>query len=173
MTDVPAKPHYRAVWISDVHLGTRGCKAEYLDAFLASIECERLYLVGDIFDGWAMQRGSIYFPQTHVNVVRRVLNKARKGTAVTYVLGNHDEMLRQYLDYADVLGFGNIRVVNEATHALADGRVLWVTHGDLYDVVVQAHRWLAILGDRGYDLLIRLNAYVNAIRRRNAAAAAS
>ncbi len=158
------KPHYRSVWVSDVHLGTRGCKAAYLDDFLAAIECDNLYLVGDIIDGWAMSRGTIYFPQEHVNILRRFLNKARKGSRVTYVIGNHDEFLRKYIEDLAALGFGNIRIVNECVHRTADNKTLWITHGDLYDVVIRYHRWLAYLGDRGYDFLLWLNRHFNWLR---------
>lgn len=155
---------FRSVWISDVHLGTKGCKADYLDNFLAAIKCKHLYLVGDIIDGWCMGRGPTYFPQEHVNIIRRFLNKARKGTNIYYIIGNHDEFLRRYHDFFDK-DLGNISIDNEFEHTTVDGRRLWVIHGDLYDGVIRYHKWVSHLGDRGYQLLIWLNRYFNVIRR--------
>ncbi|MDE1830300.1 MAG: UDP-2,3-diacylglucosamine diphosphatase [Thaumarchaeota archaeon] len=160
-----SKHKYRTVWISDIHLGTRGCKAKFLEDFLRSIECEHLFLVGDIIDGWAMSRGSRFFPQEHVNIIRRFLNKARNGTKVKYVIGNHDEMLRKYLDYFVHVDIGNIEIGNDFVHETADGRKLWVTHGDLYDGVTRYHKWISHLGDIGYALLISLNGIFNRIRK--------
>lgn len=157
--------YFRSVWISDIHLGTRGCKAEYLDNFLSSIECENLYLVGDIIDGWCMGRGPTYFPQEHVNIIRRFLNKARKGTNIFYIIGNHDEFLRRYHDFFDN-DLGNISIADEFEHTTVDGKKLWVIHGDLYDGVTRYHKWVSHLGDRGYQFLIWLNRYFNTIRRR-------
>src|SRR5687768_10309227 len=124
------KQRYRTVWISDVHLGTRGCSAEMLVDFLQSIECETLYLVGDIVDGWRLRKGW-YWPDAHNEVVRRILKLAHSGTRVVLVAGNYDEMLR---DYAG-LSFGGVELVLEATHVTADGRRLLVTHGDSFDGV--------------------------------------
>lgn len=155
------KRRLRTVWISDVHLGTRGCNAAMLVDFLRHIECDTLYLVGDIIDGWRLKRGW-YWPAAHNEVVRRVLKMAHRGTRVVYVVGNHDELLR---DYAG-LSFGGVEVVTEAIHVTADGRRLLVTHGDSFDAVVLYHRWLAFLGDQAYSLLIRVNVVFNAVRRR-------
>lgn len=156
---------YRTVWISDVHLGTRGSKVQYLDNFMASIECENLYLVGDIIDGWQMGRRSTYFPQSHVDILRRFLNKARHGTKVFYVVGNHDEVLRKYMDFIVNADFGNIKIADEFIHTTADGRKIWVTHGDLYDGVVRLHKWVSHLGDMGYTALIALNGWFNKVRK--------
>lgn len=158
------KTYYRSVWVSDTHLGTKSCKAEYLDDFLHSFECENLYLVGDIVDGWAMARGSTYFPQSHVNVLRRFLNKARHGTIVKYVIGNHDEFLRKYTDFLHATEIGNIQISDEFVHTTLDGKKLWVVHGDLYDGVTRYHKWLAHLGDIGYTVLLKLNAWFNTMR---------
>jgi UDP-2,3-diacylglucosamine pyrophosphatase LpxH len=155
------KRRYRTVWISDIHLGTRGCNADLLVDFLASIECETLYLVGDIIDGWRLKKGW-YWPDAHNEVIRRVLKMAHRGTRVVFVAGNHDEMLR---DYAG-LSFGGIELVLEAAHTTADGRRLLVTHGDSFDSVVLYHRWLAFLGDQAYCWLLRTNIALNAVRRR-------
>jgi UDP-2,3-diacylglucosamine pyrophosphatase LpxH len=155
------KRKYRTVWISDVHLGTRGCNAALLVDFLRSVECETLYLVGDIVDGWRLRKGW-YWPDAHNEVIRRVLKMAHRGTRVVFVAGNHDEMLR---DYAG-LTFGGVELVLEAVHTTADNRRLLVTHGDSFDGVVLYARWLAFLGDQAYGLLLRANILVNAVRRR-------
>lgn len=151
----------RTIWISDTHLGSRGCKAEYLLAFLKAHRCRTLYLVGDIIDGWRMRR-SIYWPQSHSNVLRRILTLAKEGTRVVYVTGNHDEFLRRYSNNR----FGHIELVDEAVHATADGRRLWVVHGDRFDVVVRHHRMIALLGDVAYDVLLWANRWYNAARTR-------
>ncbi len=151
----------RTVWISDVHLGTPGCQAKALLDFLKHVECDTLYLVGDIIDGWQLRR-NWYWPQAHNDVVQKLLRKARKGTRVIYVPGNHDEFARKYLDHA----FGGIEVHEEWIHHTADGRKLWVTHGDLYDGVIQCARWLALLGDSLYEFTLKLNRHLNSWRAR-------
>jgi len=155
------KRKYRTIWISDIHLGTRGCNAAMLVDFLRSVECQTLYLVGDIVDGWRLKKGW-YWPDEHNEVIRRILKMAHRGTRVVFVAGNHDEMLR---DYAG-LTFGGVELVLEATHIAANGRRLLVTHGDKFDSVVLYARWLAFLGDKAYGLLLRSNILFNAIRRR-------
>src|SRR5262245_48367952 len=145
--DPPAHAYLRTVWISDLHLGTPGCQAEALMDFLRHVDCDTLYLVGDIVDGWQLRR-SWFWPQVHNDVVQKLLRKARKGTRVIYVPGNHDEFARKYLGH----NFGGIEIVPEWVHQTADGRRLWVTHGDLFDGVVQCARWLALLGDWAYTL---------------------
>lgn len=161
-----SKLQYRTVWISDIHLGTRGCKAKYLDSFLSNIKTDNLYLVGDIVDGWNMGRGASYFPQQHVNILRKFLSKSRKGTKVFYVIGNHDEFLRKYLDFFEDTDFGNIQIADEFVHETADNRKLWVIHGDLYDGVTRYHKWVSHLGDIAYNTLIALNSVFNNIRQR-------
>jgi UDP-2,3-diacylglucosamine pyrophosphatase LpxH len=151
---------YRSIWISDVHLGTRGCKAGYLLEFLRTTECEFMYLVGDMIDGWRLKRGW-FWPQAHNDVVQKLLRKARKGTRVIYVPGNHDEFARDYVGNS----FGAIEVVEHAIHHTADGRRLLVVHGDQFDGVVRYARWLAILGDHAYTLALVLNHWLNAARR--------
>lgn len=151
----------RTAWISDLHLGTPGCQAAALLDFLRTLECDTLYLVGDIIDGWQLRR-SWYWPQSHNDVVQKLLRKARKGTRVVLIPGNHDEFARRYVDHT----FGGIEVAAEAIHRTADGRLLWVTHGDLYDGVVQCARWLALVGDRAYTLALELNRLVNSLRAR-------
>lgn len=154
------KLRFRTVFISDTHLGTAGCNADLLFDFLKSIECETLYLVGDIIDGWRLRKGW-FWPTRHNDVVRRVLKMAKKGTRVIYVPGNHDEVLRDFIG----LGFGDIEIMPEAIHETADGRRLLVLHGDEFDGVVLYHRWLAFLGDSAYVALLRLNIWFNAARR--------
>jgi UDP-2,3-diacylglucosamine pyrophosphatase LpxH len=153
---------HRSLWLSDIHLGTPGCKAEFLVDFLKHNECETLYLVGDIIDGWKL-RGSWFWPQEHTNVVRKVLTKAKRGTRVYYVTGNHDEFLRKFVDYR--LEIGNIRMVNEMVHATADGRRLLVLHGDFFDVITRYHRWLALAGDFAYQATMAANFWFNRGRR--------
>jgi UDP-2,3-diacylglucosamine pyrophosphatase LpxH len=136
---------YRTIWISDIHLGTRGCKADFLIDFLRYNDADTIYLVGDIIDGWRLKR-SWYWPQTHNDVIQKVLRKVRKGTRVIYVPGNHDEWLRDYT----LLQFGGVEVAEEVIHVTADGRRLLVLHGDMFDAVVKHARWLALLGDGAY-----------------------
>jgi UDP-2,3-diacylglucosamine pyrophosphatase LpxH len=152
---------FRAIWISDTHLGTPGCQAGHLLEFLRRTESEYLYLVGDIIDSWQMRR-RWYWHQLHNDVVQKVLRKARKGSAVVYVPGNHDEGARHYLG----LAFGGIAIREEAVHTTARGKRLLVTHGDLFDGVVQCARWLALLGDVLYTLALKLNRHFNALRAR-------
>lgn len=151
----------RTAWISDLHLGTPGCQALHLLDFLRSVDCQTLYLVGDIVDGWQLRR-QWFWPQAHNDVVQKLLRKARKGTRVIFVPGNHDEFARRYVSH----DFGGIEVVDEAMHRTADGRLLWVTHGDLYDGVIQCARWLAHVGDRAYEFTLRLNRHLNSVRAR-------
>lgn len=153
--------HYRSIWISDIHLGTRGCKADALLDFLKYTESDHLYLVGDIVDGWRLRR-SWYWAQSHNDVVQKVLRKARKGTNVIYIPGNHDEALRAYVDNQ----FGGISVVKEAIHHTADGRQFLVLHGDEFDAVVRYANWLALLGDWAYNLALDANTWLNVARRR-------
>jgi UDP-2,3-diacylglucosamine pyrophosphatase LpxH len=163
----PAKqdkqPHrYRTIWLSDIHLGTPGCKAEFLVDFLKRNECETLYLVGDIIDGWKL-RSTWFWPQEHTNVVRKILTKSKRGTRVYYVTGNHDEFLRKFVGFK--LELGNIRVVNEMVHTTADGRKLLVLHGDFFDVITRYHKWLALAGDFAYETTMAANFWFNRGRR--------
>ena len=143
---------YRAIWISDVHLGTRGCKADLLLDFLRQTDSDYLYLVGDIVDGWRLKR-SWYWNQHQNDVIQKILRKARKGTEVVYVPGNHDEALRDYT----AMHFGGVAVEREAIHQTADGRRLLVMHGDEFDGVITYARWLAFLGDRAYNIALTAN----------------
>jgi UDP-2,3-diacylglucosamine pyrophosphatase LpxH len=161
MTLIASTTRYRTIWLSDIHLGTRGCKAEFLLDFLRCNESETLYLVGDIIDGWRLRR-SWYWAQSHNDVIQKVLRKARKGTHVTYIPGNHDEWLR---DYAG-LEFGGIALADEVVHVTADGKRLLIIHGDAYDGIVKYARWLALLGDWAYTLALWVNNHFNHIRRK-------
>ena len=152
---------YRTIWISDVHLGTRGCNAEMLIDFLDSVDSETMYLVGDIIDGWRLKK-KFYWPASHNDIVWRILKRARRGTRIVYIPGNHDEMFRQFTG----LSFGGVEIRRAAFHTTADGRRLMVLHGDEFDAVMLAHRWLAFAGDAAYHLLMGLNRRVNAVRRR-------
>jgi len=152
---------YRAIWISDLHLGTRGCNCELLLDFLDHVDSETLYLVGDIIDGWRLKK-RFYWPERHNAIVRRVMKRAKRGTRVVYIPGNHDEMFRQFSG----LNFGGVEIRKKAIHVTADGRRLLVLHGDEFDAIMLAHRWLAHLGDTAYELMMRLNIVVNVIRRR-------
>ena len=151
--------HYRAIWISDVHLGTTGCQANYLLDFLKHNEADTFYLVGDIIGGWRLKK-SFYWPQTHNDVVQKLLRKARKGANVYFIPGNHDESARQYIG----MSFGDIQVVEEIIHTTKDGKKLWVTHGDLFDGVMQYAKWLAYVGDNLYSLILYINRYFNLVR---------
>lgn len=151
----------RTVWISDVHLGFRGCSADFLLRFLEETDCERLYLVGDILDIWAMKKRP-HWPQAHNDVVRTILQKATDGTKVVFVPGNHDELLRQY----EGMAFGNVSIAERVVHVCEDGRELLVIHGDQFDSVVRNSPLIAKLGSQAYDWLLLVNTYVNAIRRR-------
>jgi UDP-2,3-diacylglucosamine pyrophosphatase LpxH len=153
--------HYRAIFISDLHLGTPGCQADALLDFLKEHESDYLYLVGDIIDGWQL-RLRWYWPQAHNDVIQKLLRKARKGTRVIYVPGNHDEFARHFLGHH----FGGIEVVDQAVHKTADGRQLWVIHGDYFDAVVQQAKWLAYVGDYLYEFTLKLNRYLNNMRGR-------
>lgn len=152
---------YRSVWISDIHLGTRGCNAALLLDFLREIECQHLYLVGDIIDGWRLTRGW-YWPQAHNDVVQKLLRKARKGTRVIYVPGNHDAFARGYAGHQ----FGAVDVVEEAIHETADGKRLLIAHGDEFDGIMRYARWLAVLGDHAYTLALTANHWFNRVRHR-------
>jgi len=153
--------HYRAIWISDVHLGTRGCNCRMLIDFLDHCDSDTLYLVGDIIDGWRMKK-RFFWPERHNAIVRRVMKKAKGATRVVYIPGNHDEMFRQFSGS----NFGGVEIRRSAVHTTADGRRLLVLHGDEFDAVVMSHRWLALLGDLAYAAMMRLNVVVNAVRRR-------
>jgi UDP-2,3-diacylglucosamine pyrophosphatase LpxH len=161
---LPAAPpanHYRAIFVSDMHLGTRGCQAGLILDFLRHNDADTYYLVGDIIDGWRL-RASFYWPQSHNDVIQKLLRKVRRGARMIFVPGNHDEFARQFIG----LSFGGIEIRRNAKHVTADGRRFLVMHGDEFDVVVRHSKWLAFLGDWGYDFAIFVNTHFNAVRRR-------
>ncbi len=156
-----ARRPYRAIFVSDVHLGTRTARAAPLLDFLKHHDADVIYLVGDIVDFWKVRRGP-HWPQTHNDVVQKLLRRVRHGTRLVYVPGNHDEGLR---DFAG-MRFGGIEVLRSAIHRAGDGRTYVVMHGDEFDVVIRTAKWLAFLGDRGYELALWLNNPLNWVRRR-------
>lgn len=160
MSEAAPTMRCRAAFISDIHLGTRGCQADLLLEFIRELDCETLYLVGDIVDGWKMKSGW-YWPQSHNDVVQKILRMARKGVQVIYIPGNHDERVRDYCG----VHFGGVVVARDAIHEAADGRRYLVTHGDEFDGVVQNAKWLALLGDWSYRALLALNTHFNQARR--------
>lgn len=152
---------YRSVFISDTHLGTRGCRADFLGDFLSTVSCENLYLVGDIIDGWRLRR-SWFWDHHHDEVLRLILRAARGGTNVVYVPGNHDEMMRKYVPLG--LEICGVKLQMEAEHTTADGKRLLITHGDAFDSVVRHAKILALLGDWAYTAALGVNRYFNQIR---------
>ncbi len=156
---MPTKLPYRAVFISDLHLGSSGCRADDLADFLKHIECQSLYLVGDVIDMWRL-RGRWHWPESHNRVVKRLLKMAKNGTAIYMIPGNHDEHARQYAG----LNFGGIHIVLSADHTTADGRRLLITHGDHFDLVVTHARLLSVVGSWAYDKLVVLNTRYNRVR---------
>jgi UDP-2,3-diacylglucosamine pyrophosphatase LpxH len=158
----PQRPvrHHRTIFLSDVHLGTRGCKAELLADFLAHNTCDTLYLAGDIIDGWRLKRHG-YWTEAQTAVVRAILAKADDGTKVIYIPGNHDEFLRPYVGRT----VAGIEIAAEAVHTTTDGRRLLVLHGDRFDGVIATARWLSHLGDAAYSLALMLNDRLHAVRQ--------
>lgn len=157
---VHAPRSFRTAWISDVHLGTRTSNAEALLNFLRDHDVETLYIVGDLIDVWSLRRG-VYWPQEHNDVIQKILRKARKGTRVIYIPGNHDEFVARFCGE-----YGHIAIQDHAIHTTADGRRILVIHGHELDTVVQNARWLAFAGDVGYQFLLSLNPLINFVRRR-------
>jgi UDP-2,3-diacylglucosamine pyrophosphatase LpxH len=158
--DHPAKLHLRALFISDVHLGTRNAQAERLLDLLRCCEAEMIYLVGDIIDLWKVRRG-LHWPQTHNDVLQKLMRKVRKGARLVLVPGNHDEALRNYAG----MQFGGVEVHRDIVHTTSRGRRYVVMHGDEFDMIVRTAKWLALLGDRGYEFALWLNCPLNRARR--------
>jgi UDP-2,3-diacylglucosamine pyrophosphatase LpxH len=153
---------YKSIFISDLHLGTKFSQAERFIDFLKENESENLFLVGDIVDGWAIKRKFIWL-QSHSDVIQKILRKARKGTQVHFITGNHDEFLRPFVPL--ILG-DSLKVSNEMQYEALNGKRYFVTHGDFFDSITMTKKWLAILGDYGYDLLLHLNQFLNIFRKR-------
>ena len=151
---------YRSIFISDVHLGTRGCQSGLLLDFLREVDADTIYLVGDIVDAWRLKQGW-YWPQEHNDVVQKLLRKVRKHVRVVYLPGNHDEFLKDYYG----VHFGGVEVVDHAVHVGVDGKRYLVVHGDAFDMVVRHAKWLALFGDWAYDTALWLNTHLNGLRR--------
>ncbi|MFZ4503702.1 MAG: UDP-2,3-diacylglucosamine diphosphatase [Methylovulum sp.] len=151
--------HFRTIWLSDTHLGTRGCKAEELRDFLDNVECETLYLVGDIIDLWKFKTG-FYWPTLHSDVVQRVLNKAKNGTRVIYIPGNHDELFRKHVG----MHFNGVEIQMDAIHETKDGRTFLIVHGDGFDSIVAHNKSLAYIGGEAYEVLLIINRWFNIAR---------
>ncbi len=157
----PAANSVRSLFLSDIHLGTRACRAEELLSLLRDYDCENIFLVGDIIDFWAMSRG-IYWPELQNTVVQKILKKARHGARIYLIPGNHDEALREYIGSA----FGDINLVRDYVHTAADGQRYLLLHGDEYDQVTAHHRWVSILGDISYTWLVHVNRLLSLLRRK-------
>lgn len=155
---------YRSIFISDIHFGTRDCKANELNNFLKHNTCESLYLVGDIIDAWKIQQNKWKWKQSHTNAIRRILGHAKRGTRVIYIAGNHDEFLRPLIPYG--MGFGQVEIVNQTEHLGVDGKRYLVTHGDLFDGISKLAPWLNFLGDKLYDFILSTNSKFNWIRHK-------
>tara|TARA_S200002703_G_scaffold37928_1_gene33208 strand:- start:1478 stop:2221 length:744 start_codon:yes stop_codon:yes gene_type:complete len=153
--------HYKSIFISDIHLGTRGCQADSLCLFLKENTADNLFLVGDILDGWRLKK-RWYFPQSHANVIRRILTSAKRGTNVYYILGNHDEGFRKYLNFN--IDIGRIQVSNRLDYIGVNGKKYLVVHGDMFDQIMITKKWLMHIGDTLYQILIWTNTKFNKIR---------
>src|SRR6185312_10978891 len=158
--DIAMSKTVRTLFLSDVHLGTRGCQAEALLDFLKAHHAQTIYLIGDIIDGWRL-RSVWYWPQLHNDIVQKLLRQVRKGTRLIYIPGNHDEFLRDYAGF----NFGGIEIQEEAIHETEEGKRILILHGDKFDTVVRNIKWLAVLGDWAYDFAIFLNRPISRFRR--------
>jgi UDP-2,3-diacylglucosamine pyrophosphatase LpxH len=153
--------HYKSIFISDIHLGSRGCQADALCSFLKSNTCENLYLVGDVIDGWQLKK-RWFFPQSHANVIRRILTAAKRCTKVYYVLGNHDEAFRKFLQFD--IEIGNIKVLDRIDYEATNGKRYLVIHGDFFDSLMVDKKWLMHIGDFAYNFMIWVNTHFNKVR---------
>jgi len=151
----------RSIFLSDIHLGTRACQADRLLDFLKAHDADYVFLIGDILDLWAMKRRGVYWSTAQNTVVQKILKRARQQAQVIFIPGNHDEAAREHVGTS----FGNIRVVMDYEHVAADGKRYLLLHGDEFDQVTRYHRWIAILGDHAYALLVRLNIGLSWLRR--------
>ncbi len=159
--DLRLPTHYRAIWISDFHIGTRRAQTGLLLDFLKFTESDSLYLVGDIIDNWSLQK-NWFWDQGHNDIIQKILRKARKGTKVIYIPGNHDENFRDFVGTR----FGRVAVMQDAMHITADKKRYLVLHGDEFDGVVKYAKWLAVLGDKAYEIALELNRSLNWVRRK-------
>ena len=151
----------RSLFLSDIHLGSRACRATQLLSFIRDYDPDFVFLIGDIVDFWAMSRG-VYWPAAHNTVVQKILRKARHRSRVFLIPGNHDEALREYVGAS----FGDIKVVTDYVHTAADGKRYILLHGDEYDQVTHYHRWVSVLGDASYNALVHLNRLLSLVRRK-------
>lgn len=154
---------YKTICISDLHLGTTDCKADLLNNFLKNHECDNLYLVGDIIDGWKVQQNKWRWKQSHTNVIQNVLKYSKRGCKVTYVTGNHDEFLRPFVNQ---FSLGNITICNQAEYRDIKGNRLLITHGDMFDGITRMSKWISFLGDSAYDFVLWINTKFNYIRHK-------
>ena len=154
--------NYKSVFISDVHLGTNDCQAERLLDFIRDVECENLFLVGDIIDGWELRR-SFRWKQSHSDVLQKLLRKARKRTKIYYILGNHDDFLENFLPIT--MG-EHISVHRDMVYKGINGKDYLVTHGDMFDAVTMTKKWLALIGDKSYLFLLKVNRPLNFVRKK-------
>ena len=152
----------RSIFLSDIHLGTKACQADHLLDFLKAYSSENIFLLGDIVDLWAMSRGGVHWSPSQNTFVQKMLRRVRHGEKVTFIPGNHDEAIREYAGSS----FGNVIVVREHIHTAADGRRYLLIHGDEFDQVTLHHKWIAILGDQAYNILVNLNIYLSWLRRK-------
>lgn len=155
---------YKTIFVSDIHLGTKDCKVDLLNNFLKNNTCEKLYLVGDIIDGWKVQKNKLRWKQSHSNVLRKILGFSKRGTQVIYVAGNHDEFLRAFIPYG--ISLGNVTICNHIEHIGIDSKRYLVVHGDMFDGITRLHKWLSVLGDSAYDFVLNLNSKYNWIRHK-------
>jgi len=151
----------RSIFLSDIHLGTKACQAHHFFYFLKTYSSEHVFLLGDIVDLWSMSRGAVHWSEAQNTFVQKMLRRARHGEKVIFIPGNHDEALREYVGAI----FGNILVEHEHIHTAADGKRYLLLHGDEFDQVTRHHRWIAVLGDKAYDVLVSLNHYLSWLRR--------
>jgi UDP-2,3-diacylglucosamine pyrophosphatase LpxH len=151
----------RSIFLSDIHLGTRACQAGRLLEFLKAYSAENIFLLGDIVDLWAMSRGAVHWSAAQNTVVQKLLRRARHGDKIFFIPGNHDEALREYIGTS----FGDVTVIDDMVHTAADGRRYLLLHGDAFDQVTRHHRWVALLGDKAYDVLVEFNIYLSWLRR--------
>jgi hypothetical protein len=153
---------YKSIFISDIHLGSKGCKADLLCEFLKENSSENLFLVGDIIDGWRLKK-KFYWLQSHTNVLRRILTAAKRGTNVVYIAGNHDEILRSLIPYQ--VHFGNIELVNHYRYHAINGKTYMVIHGDMFDSLLRTKlKFLYHIGDTLYNVLLDINHLVLKVR---------
>lgn len=156
--------YYKTIFISDLHLGSKGCQGPVLNDFLKHNHADEIYLVGDIIDLWKLRNGKWYWPNSHTSVIRRILQKSKDGTKIHYILGNHDETFRLWAKDYD-LKFGNLSIKNDAIYETVKGKRLYIVHGDVFDTIIQFNRWMYILGDHAYEFALWFNKQFNTIRK--------